>query len=94
MNVLVLQSFLAVLFNSNCSFLISTVSESTVSVTPTIHGVSIPAFELFADWNMAEAVTVIPWDLKEAYYCLTVCWLLLCVLLYLPVLGITNKDCT
>ena len=55
---------------------------------------SCPIFELFADWNMAEVVTVIPWDLKEAYYCLNVCSLPLCVLLYLPVLGVTNKDCT
>ena len=29
-------------------------------------------FELFADWSMAEAVAVIPWDMREAYYCLNV----------------------
>ena len=67
MNVLVLQSFLAVLFN--CAFLISTAFNSTVFVTPTMCGDSYSTSELFADWNMAEAVTVIPWDLKEAYYC-------------------------
>ena len=30
-------------------------------------------FELLADWNIAEVVTVIPWDLKDAYYYLNVC---------------------
>ena len=59
MNVLVLQSFLAVssLFQLQFNIL-------TACVTP---------IELFADLNMVEAVTAIPWDLKEAYYCLTVC---------------------
>ena len=31
-----------------------------------------PEFELFADRNMAEAVSMIPWDLREAYYCVNV----------------------
>ena len=68
MNVLVLQSFLAV--SSNCLLYFNI---STVFVTPTTRVNSRPISELFADWNMAEVVTVIPWDLKEAYYCLNVC---------------------
>ena len=71
MNVLVLQSFLAVSFN--CIFIYQLyLNISTVFVTPSMHGDSYSTSELFADWNMAEVVTVIPWDLKEAYYCLTV----------------------
>ena len=68
MDVLVLQSFLAV--SSNCLLYFNI---STVFVTPTACVGSHPIFELFVDWNMAEAVTVIPWDMKEAYYCLNVC---------------------
>ena len=70
MNVLVLQSFLAVLtklqiVSSNCLLYFNI---STVFVTPTMCVSSHPIYELFADWNMAEAVTVIPWDMREAYY--------------------------
>ena len=74
MNVLVLQSFLAVskvsTVSSNCLLYFNI---STVFITPTMCVDSCPIFELFADWNMAEAVTVTPWDVKEAYYYLNVC---------------------
>ena len=65
MNVFVLQSFVAVLtIIQNCIY--------CIYLTPNVYLNFLPAFELFTDWNIAEAVSVIPWDLKEAYYCVNV----------------------
>ena len=63
-NVLVLQSFLDV----------STVSTIPITARTNVlvHLNYNPEFELIADLYMTEAVTVIPWDLREAYYCLNI----------------------